>query len=534
MESTAEAKVLAPTPPTPAAPAAKTAAPTRSAIGSVTIRMLLALGLFSAVALIVGANFNRDLAAFSFKWKLTREVPVEIRLELAKPSTIVHSIEAPGDVEADVEVEISSQVVSKIVELPVREGDRVAKGDLLVRLDAADFDAQVRSAEARLTRLKAMLESAVADLAKSNRDLELNQRLLKSKAVGSSAVADFITLLSKDKARIAMTNAEMVEAEAMLVKSKEDLADTVLRSPIDGVVSQLVAEVGETVITGTPNNPGTVIMTISDLASMVVRARVDETDVPLIKPGQKTIIRIQSGVELVMTGKVLRIAPKGTKGGGGKKLIASSVTSNPNDVAIFETIISIDHPPPSVRLGMSANVEIQVEEHRNVLSAPSQAVLHRKPRDLPPALFAQLEREAQEQGTSAESSQRYRQVVFVEKDGRATCRLVKTGISDDSRVEILSGLEAGDRVIAGPYRVFDKMKEGRAVALIREDIDTGENVTPKSPSKPSNDATTAKPNAVVAEPKPTSANPSTSARNIGSSASTKSASSPGPAKADQR
>lgn len=422
--------------------------------------LLVGFVLFGVTGAIVVGNLARNPEFFSKRWKLQREVPLEVKMEPVQRANIIHTIEAPGEVEADVEVEISAQVVSRIEQLPFREGDPVQPGELLVQLDSIDYQAQVHSAEAAIKRLESSILVMEADLAKSLRDLEKSQRLFQAKAISSTEVADLETLVAKDRARMAMARAELAEAQAMLIKAKEDLADTTIRSPIGGIISQLKAEVGEVVMVGTMNNAGTVIMTVSDPNTMVVRAEIDETDVPLVKEGQPAFIHLQYD-ERTLQGKVLRISPKGVKANAGL------TAANPDEVATFETIISIDSPPPDVRLGMTANVEIQVDDRSGVLSIPSQAVLHRRAKDLPAELAKRLAEDSGVRGAGEQDpTKRYHQVVFVAHEGHAQCRLVRTGVSDDRHVEIVQGLQLGEMVISGPYRIFDKLKQGVPVTAM--------------------------------------------------------------------
>jgi HlyD family secretion protein len=230
-----------------------------------------------------------------------------------------------------------------------------------------------------------------------------------------------------------------------------------------------MAKEGEVVVIGTMNTTGSVIMEISDPSTMVVRARVDENNVPLVQPGQKALIHFQNNSRLMLTGTVKRISPKGTKGNS----TTAAVGGSDNDVAVFETIISIDSPPPQVRLGMNSSVEILVEERDVPLSIPAQAVLHRREKDLPRAIVEQVETEAVRGPGVKDPSRRYHQVVFVESAGKARFRLVKTGISDESRVEVTDGLQEGERIIAGPYRAFDKLKDGKPVTEAKEADEAG-------------------------------------------------------------
>lgn len=430
---------------------------------NVISKLFVGVALLGSVGVIIGANLKRDLGSFQFKWELQREVPLEVRLDRATVGKLIHAVSAPGDVEADIEVKVSSQVMGKLVKLPVLEGDKVKKGDLLAQIEATEFEALVRQADARVQRLRSSIESADVDLAKAKRDVDANKTLYLKGSLNKIAFQDLETLFSKMMAVRKMVQSELVEAEAMKAKAQKDLDNTTVRATIDGVISQLDAKEGETVVVGTMNQPGSKIMTVSDMNTIVVRARVDETDRPLVKLGQRAIIHVQYGEELNLSGTVMRIAPKGIKGlkGSGGAGASAVTVANPNDVAVFETFIKIENPPPQVQLGMTANVDIQVDDRTGILTLSSQAVLHRRLRDLPRRLADELERKAIEEGGEAQT--RYYQVVFVNNKGVAECRLVKTGISDETRVEILEGLKEGEQVISGPYRVFDKLKDGRAI-----------------------------------------------------------------------
>jgi HlyD family secretion protein len=425
----------------------------------------------------LAANFQRDPSFALFKWKLNREAPAEVKLAPAVRGRIVRTIEAPGKIEADTEVKISGQVMGRIVSklgTDLKEGDPIAKDQVVVELDKEPYEADVGSAEARVKRLEASIATSEADLDKSQRDVDRSRRLFAGQAISSSEMADMETLLQKDKSRLAMAKADLIEAKATLRKFKEDLARTTIRSPIIGIVSQLTAKEGEVVVIGTMNNAGTVILTISDLNTRVVRARIDENNIALVKEGQKVVIHLQNDDTLALTGKVERISPKGVKPGGAQ----AAAGTNDNDVAIFETIITIDSPPPHVRLGMNANVEIQVDERSDALTVPTQAVLHRQQRELPAAVRQQLEDQYLKVSGVKDPARRYHQVVFVNDNGVARCRLVKTGISDESRVEIVSGLTEGESLIVGPYRVFEKLKDGTAVKELVEQEDKRESGSP--------------------------------------------------------
>ncbi len=250
-----------------------------------------------------------------------------------------------------------------------------------------------------------------------------------------------------------MSKHELEESFAARRNSQQDLDRTEIRAAIDGTVTDLDVEVGEVVIAGTTNLPGTVLMTIGDMNRVRVRADVDETDVQLIKSGQPVKIYLQANQQDPIPGEVDLIAPKGTK-------VA--------EVVSFETLINVVGKHDALRPEMTATVEIEVRRAQNAMSIPVQAVVHRRAKDLPKTpLFrdwlAQRPETPSEKGRDPEM--RYVKVVFVMEDGIARARPVETGVSDQQRIAIPTGLTAEDNVIVGPFRTLDEMEDGQPVKL---------------------------------------------------------------------
>lgn len=412
------------------------------------------LGILILAVAIGGAYYaNKSIRRSDGKSMLHVAQPVELVVETAKPEerSIVRSVQAPGEVEALAEVDISAEVVAKIIEMPVEEGDLVQKNNLLCRLDDADYRARLISAKANIARLQAAIYQNEADLEKAERDLDRQMRLSEADATSSTELADYQTLRTRAKASLDMRRQELVEAEARLQSAQEDLERTVIRAPIDGVISQLFAKEGEVVITGTMNNPGTRIMVVSDLSKMQIRCRVDETDAPLVRADQVARIFLQSDTRTSIPGHVVRMATKGTKPTG-------------RDVVTFETLVLVDGDDPRVRPGMTASVEIEVARSEKALTVPVQAVVNRKRRDLPETLVADFEKlQALASGDIRRKSAEYIKVLFAVRDGVAHPLLIDTGISDDTSVEVLHGLETTETIVVGPYRSLDQLKDGSKI-----------------------------------------------------------------------
>jgi len=427
------------------------------------MRTFFPMFLCGSIGLILFGQLRPDGNLTMPQWQLREEAPVQVTLAEATLGDLRHVVEANGKIEAEVEVKISAEVSGRIADLTVREGDTVRSNQLLLQLDLAIFEADLRSTQARVQRLKESILVSEADVEKAQRDFERFKQLYAKQVVARSEYDDAATLYKKEKARLNMTKQELVEAESAFSKAKEDLRKATIRSPLSGVISQLSAKQGEVVLVGTMNNPGTVIMTLSDPNRLVVRARIDESRVTLVQPGQKALVHLQSESPVKFAGIVKHVSPKGSK-----VTSLGGTASNNSESTTFEVLIQIDSPPPQARMEMSANVEILVAEHEKVLTIPSQAVLLRRLRDLPRSLRSLAEKEPLKGIGARDSARAFYQVLFVEAGGLASCRLVKTGIGEHGRVEVLEGLRSGERVVAGPYRSFEKLKDGRPIAELSE------------------------------------------------------------------
>ncbi len=392
---------------------------------------------------------------------VAEEVALTVKVAEPERSPIIRLVQAPGDVESVLEVDISSEVVAKIEHMPVEEGDFVKEGDLLCRLDDADLVAAIESAEARIGQLKAAIKVAQADIDKAERDCERQMELSERNATNPIEMADYMTIRKKARATLEMRQQELVEAAAQLKRMREDLKRTVIESPIDGVISKLNAKQGEVVVTGTMNNPGTVIMTISDLSKMRVRARVDEVDVPHVNPGQPARVYLQADQDRPVPAEVVRVAAAGTKQVG-------------RDVVTFETLLDVLSDDRRIKPGMTANVEIEVARSEEAITIPVEAVVHRLRKELADSIVVEYDRRQGELKLSERARQaQYIKVVYVMEDEAARIRLIEPGIADTRRVEIVDGITMGDNVIVGPYRSLDQLKDGRKVALAEEEKKEG-------------------------------------------------------------
>ncbi|SEQ75677.1 HlyD family secretion protein [Neolewinella agarilytica] len=414
-----------------------------------------------------------------------KETGTRVFTSEAKERTIQEIVSASGKIFPQTEVKISSDVSGEVVELYVEEGDSVKAGQLLAKIDAdayqsqvaraaanvnsskaqlANARAQINSLEAQKTQIEAQLANAreiynrnkalAADGVVSQADLEASSASLRGLEANLKA-ADSNIQGAKESARAAQYGVE--SSEATLSEFRTSLRRTTIYAPMSGVVSLLNVEQGERVV-GTIQMAGTELMRIANLNAMEVRVEVSENDVPSVKIGQTAEVEVDAYLNRKFKGNVTQIANSSTTAG-----LADNVL-NSDQVTNFEVRISID--PASYadlvkggnlypfRPGMSAGVDILTSNSGGVISIPIEAVTTRE----------------KEQDDDAVGIDELEEVVFVVRADTVDKVVVTTGLQDASVIEVKSGLEAGDAVVAGPYTAVSRnLKEGEKVIVKEKD-----------------------------------------------------------------
>jgi HlyD family secretion protein len=380
---------------------------------------------------------------------------VSVQFSRVRREDITSRVRAPGKIEPRTQVKVSADVMGKITALPIKEGDRVRKGQLLLQLDDTQYrsaTAQARaahaSAEARLRDVEATLK--VVDANYSRQRALFDQHLL-SQAEWDQASSNY------ESARVAVATAreEVARSQAAYEGASDNLSKCRFLAPFDGVVSALNVEQGENVITGTMNNPGTQILVVSDLSRMLVRADVDETDVVEMKLGQKAKISVDAQPDTTFAGTVTEI------GSTAKRSITSTVEGQTN----FEVKVVFDANVPAVRPGMTADVEIETATHPKTLGVPIQAVVVRTERELeranrkgaPPRRPRSAAVVAADEDTVGRKDKEITGL-FVVRQGVAVFVPVRTGISSETDIECFGDLKEGESIVAGPYKALRDLK----------------------------------------------------------------------------
>ncbi len=359
---------------------------------------------------------------------------------------VVARVKATGEINPKRKVEIQSKVIGEILSLPVREGDAVRAGQIVVEIEKATYEAARDQAKAALDQSSVNLERARAELANSELSFKRTSGLF-AEGIASQDALDRARL-ERDSAEIAVRSQQQAirQAHSAFQRAIEDLDRTTIRAPMDGFVTALNVEKGETAVMGTMNFQGSVLMVIGDLSEMVAEVEVSESEVVPLALGQEAVVHLDALGETVLAGKVAEIGSSGVKQG---------------DVVKFKVKIGLDSPDRRVKPGMTARVEIVTQRAKGVLAVPQQAVQMR--------WVDEKGKEADRR--EGDASQREVSVAYLIDAGKATRREVKTGVHDELWVEIDAGLAEGNEVILGPYRVLRSLKQGDPVRLAEKKKD---------------------------------------------------------------
>ena len=383
-----------------------------------------------------------------------KEEPITVQTEKVARHTITEVVQATGKIQPEVQVKVSPEVPGEIIELPFKEGDHVKKNDLLAKILPTTFQDQYAAAEAQLNSTKAQVEQQRAAVVQGKRNLTRGEELLKQHLISEQ---DFDGLkATADAAEAALNSANYLAAaaESQMRQYKESLRKTSVLSPKDGVITSLISQLGEKVV-GTSQFAGTEMMTVSDLTVMNAMVDVDENDVVNIKLDDKVRISIDAFPNRIFTGKVLEIANSAKLTGTGTQDQSTNFTIK----------VRLDNfGDADLRPGMTCTARIETQTKENVIAVPLLAVTRRDNEDVKAADSVKKVREANK-GEFHEGDETPTIVFTVDKKTAKKVH-VKTGISDNAYVEILSGLQGGEEVVKGNFRAVSKdLEDGKKIKV---------------------------------------------------------------------
>jgi HlyD family secretion protein len=382
-------------------------------------------------------------------WK--REPVISVQTDKVTRRDITETVVANGRIQPVVQVKISPEVSGEIIELPVKEGQSVSKGDLLLRIKPDIYVASRNQADAGYKSSLASQATAEANLRKAEADFRRSRGLFESKLIPESDFDQAHALFDVATAQLSNSEHQVEMAKALLANAEEELAKTTIVSPLTGVITKLNSQVGERVL-GTVQNVGTDIMTISDLNQMEARVDVGEIDVVLIRPGQKAKLEVDAFKDRKFPGTVTDIANSSRNAGS---LTSSSSTSQ--EATKFEVRIRIGETE-AFRPGMSVSAEIETRYRTNALAVPLASVTTRAPKN--PAgtnTVTGVERKTKDSAKPSE-------IVFVVNGNHVKSTPVKIGICDDNYWEITEGLTEGQEIVSGGYRAISRdLDDGKKI-----------------------------------------------------------------------
>jgi len=407
------------------------------------------------VALTVTAVFHK------------REVVIAVQTDKVTRRNLTEIVIANGKIQPVVQVVISPEVAGEIIELPVKEGDCVKKGDLLVQIKPDNYQALRNSAEAAHRSAIAGMVLAQAEMEKAEAEFKRNDELFHSKLVSDSVWLDIKTAF--DVAKLRYTNAvhQVAQAQFSVDKAQDDLSKTTIRSPMDGTIIRLKSQLGERVL-GTSFNMGTEIMTIANLDDMEARVDIGEIDVVLIKPGQKARLEVDAFKDRKFNGLVTEIA------NSAKGNVFGMSSSSSQEATKFEVKIRVSEKEV-FRPGMSVTAEIETRYRTNVLTVPIAAVTTRMPKTNAPSatvtnsfagtnVVSATSTNAPKPDKKSKESPKPIEVVFAVNGDHAKMVPVKIGIGDDDYWEITDGLSEGQEIVSGGYKAINReLEDGKKI-----------------------------------------------------------------------
>lgn len=379
-----------------------------------------------------------------------------VELSKVAQTTIVETVSATGKIQPEIEVKISSEVSGEIIALPIKEGQQVKKGDLLVRINPDLYESGVNRSVASMSTTKAGLSQADAQVKEAKANYDRNKKLFEKGIISKSEWDRIVSAYEVAVANKQSAYYQVQSASATVTEAKDNLGRTTIYAPADGTISLLNVELGERVL-GTQQMAGTEILRIANLNNMEVEVDVNENDIVKVNIGDSANIEVDAYLKREFKGIVTSISNSASS-----TLTADQVTNFKVKVRILKESYQdlLEGKPDNFspfRPGMTATVDIITKRKENIVAVPISAVVIKDDTtSVKKDVVAELEKKEQEQkGTAPKSDKKY-ECVFVKVGDKAKLRVVKTGIQDDTNIEIISGLKPGEEIIIGPYTTVSK------------------------------------------------------------------------------
>ncbi|UCE26604.1 MAG: efflux RND transporter periplasmic adaptor subunit [Candidatus Coatesbacteria bacterium] len=393
----------------------------------------------------------------------------EFRTEEVVKGDITEVVSGPGEVDPRVSVDISANIMGRVSKIYVEEGQSVSEGDILLELEQTEYAAGRDQAWAAYRSAQNNLELAEIRWSAAKDAFERKKELYDQGLISREAYDTAVTAYEMERTQYEVAKNELIRARAALVQAKDVLDKTIYASPIDGVVTALNVEEGEFTVVGTLNTPGTVMLTVSDLAYIEVEAEIDETDVVSVEMGQPAKITVDAFPDEIFKGKVVEI--------GSSAIEDNLLSVDTGSSADFKVRVLLENATAGLKPGMTATVDVVTGTAKEVLAVPISAIVTRdretveewkkdgnkkkgnEKSDAPKKIKGDVFRKDDVEG------------VFVVDGGRARFVEVETGLSGEQYIELVKGPEAGAEVITGPYQPLRTLKDGDRIRITKEEME---------------------------------------------------------------
>src|SRR6266496_3052160 len=367
---------------------------------------------------------------------------------------LVAKVTANGKIQARRKVDLSALVMGQIVNLAVKEGDKVEKGRLLLQIDKAQLAAAAAGSEASLAAMGNDLVAAKATAEQARIDYERAKRNFDAKILAEADLQKARSALDTARANLAATQERMRQAGAALAGSRDSLSKTTVTAPLSGVVTALPIKEGEVTVIGTMNNPGTQLLTISDMSEVEAVMMVDETSVPQVKVGQAATLTIDAYPGQKFQGVVTEVGSSPIAKNDPDLL---SLTQG-SEAINFKVKIRAQNPPESIRPGFSVTADILTGRKEGATAIPIQALVVR---DVP-------KKEGKPAAASSAGRPQTEEGVYLVKNQKLAFEKVVTGLAGELMIEVKSGPKVGEEIVTGPFKVLRQVKEGDKVIVEKE------------------------------------------------------------------
>jgi HlyD family secretion protein len=452
-------------------------------------KIVIILGVIVLLGAIVGFTVNQS-----------QKNVVTVQTGKVLKQDISSQVTASGQIKPKTIVNVGANAMGRIVHLYVKEGDKVKKNQVLAQLENVQSAADVEmtratlvssqtdavAATAALNLAEAQFKSSAADLARTKLDYDRAQGLWKdqliSKAdfdvkkgayeVAEAAHAQDVARIAQNKAQVDSANGRVSQARASLRRVDDILSKTTYDAPFDGTVTNLPVHEGETVVMGIQNSPGSTLMTVADMGIITAEVQVDETDIVNVKLGQSAEVTIDAIPNQTFKGTVTEIGDNAIIRSTG--VSTSQSTGGNQEAKDFKVVVTLTSPPENLRPGLSATAKITTGQEHDAVAIPIQAITMRDKNDLEaqknpgkPANKTAPAGPAKKENTDIQG-------VFVVRNKKAEFHEVVTGLTGSTEIQVKSGLQPGDEIITGSYKVLKTLRNGAGVKVDNSLVNKGE------------------------------------------------------------